>query len=561
MIEGNYVLTNAHVVWPFEAVRIVFPNGEEYLETEVANVDLMADLAVLGPIETELEPQSLTDGESLVIGSNVYLIGYPGEFESFPQPTITQGLISRLREWEALDITYFQSDASIAGGQSGGALVSERGEIIGVSGFFFTEADFALVASAIDIKARAEGLVAGEDVSGLGTWRLPTDKPGLNAENVLIDNYWDTAAFIINEPGQTELAIQVDSEIDISLLVTSIYGDEIIFANETAEGEESGEATLFLNAPHFVQIEKYTFASELIRIDSSHPLIPYSENRDQKLVQVGDTVQSMIDYPGDFDRFPIFLDAGEVINLQLESILIDPLVSIVPDRNFRDEEYLFDDDSGGGLFGLDAEFTYEAPESGRYNILVWDALGEQYGGYTLTVSETYEGAPTPMAPPPTPTPSLTEFGEMATFLDPFGDFSLQYPAEWASIEVGALSPDDTCVQALACFEKGDEIFMFILEGDLTGYEDDITIEEITEELSQALAVDGVTTISQEVREVDRNLEIGVIYLDDSTIDGTAVSTVYLGDTFFILSIYVIDNGIYEEVAPIIEYSINSFRLQ
>jgi len=82
----------------------------------VLNWDLLGDLAVIGPIETDISPTTLVDGEDLVIGSEVFLIGYPGEVEELPQPAISRGLISRKREWEAIGMTYFQTDAAIAGG-------------------------------------------------------------------------------------------------------------------------------------------------------------------------------------------------------------------------------------------------------------------------------------------------------------------------------------------------------------------------------------------------------------------------------------------------------------
>ncbi len=43
-----------------------------------------------------------------------------------------------------------------------------------------------------------------------------------------------------------------------------------------------------------------------------------------------------------------------------------------------------DDDSGGGLFGLNAELVYRAEEDRTYRIAIDDADGET-GGYTLTV--------------------------------------------------------------------------------------------------------------------------------------------------------------------------------
>ncbi|MEZ4643305.1 MAG: hypothetical protein R3E31_11335 [Chloroflexota bacterium] len=67
LIEGNYILTNAHVVWPFNEVRVVFSNGAEYLDVPVNNIDLMADLAIVGPLEVDIEPLDLVDGEALII--------------------------------------------------------------------------------------------------------------------------------------------------------------------------------------------------------------------------------------------------------------------------------------------------------------------------------------------------------------------------------------------------------------------------------------------------------------------------------------------------------------
>ncbi len=161
LIEGRYVVTNRHVVYPSETARVVFPNGAEFDSIPVKGWDLEADLAVLGPIEIATEPLPLIDGETTPIGADMYLIGYPAEFESFPQPTIVKGILSRLRQGESGRITYFQTDASIAGGQSGGALVSDTGAVIGISGSSIADGMFALVASSADLLPRIRQLIAG----------------------------------------------------------------------------------------------------------------------------------------------------------------------------------------------------------------------------------------------------------------------------------------------------------------------------------------------------------------------------------------------------------------
>ncbi len=161
LVEGRHLVTNAHVVWPFDEARVVFPNGAAYDAVPVKGWDREADLAVLGPINTAMEPVPLVDGESAPIGADMYLIGYPGEFESFPQPTIVKGILSRLRQNRSVGITYFQIDATITGGQSGGALVSETGAVIGISGFSIADGKFAMGASAADLLPRIRQLIAG----------------------------------------------------------------------------------------------------------------------------------------------------------------------------------------------------------------------------------------------------------------------------------------------------------------------------------------------------------------------------------------------------------------
>lgn len=171
LIEGGYLVTNHHVVFPFDSARVVFPSGAEYDAVPVRGWNREADLAVLGPINISVEPLPLTNGESTPIGADMYLIGYPAEFESFPQPTVAKGILSRLRQNGTAGITYFQTDATIAGGQSGGALVSDTGAVIGISGSSIAEGKFALVASSADLLPRIRQLIAGGGDPGGGDRR------------------------------------------------------------------------------------------------------------------------------------------------------------------------------------------------------------------------------------------------------------------------------------------------------------------------------------------------------------------------------------------------------
>lgn len=199
LVAGGYLVTNYHVLWPYDLARVVFPDGTEFIDVPLVAWDPLIDIAVLGPIETDISPVELSKSASIPVGSDVYLIGYPGEAESFPQPSLSRGLVSRLRSWEGAGITYIQTDATIAGGQSGGVLVSSDGEVVGVSGFVFTEGDFALVASSADVAPIVSELIAG-DTSGLRDRLVPASGQRLDSALATADleytielaNPWDS---------------------------------------------------------------------------------------------------------------------------------------------------------------------------------------------------------------------------------------------------------------------------------------------------------------------------------------------------------------------------------
>ena len=73
LVEGGYIITSYRLVWPYGAVRVVFPDGSEFEEVPVANSDPLSGLAVLGPIDAPAPPLALADGEAAAIGTDLFL--------------------------------------------------------------------------------------------------------------------------------------------------------------------------------------------------------------------------------------------------------------------------------------------------------------------------------------------------------------------------------------------------------------------------------------------------------------------------------------------------------
>ena len=388
LIEGNYVLTNAHVIWPFHAARVVFPNGSTFDQVPIKGWDLLADVALLGPINAPTQPIALHDGENIPIGSDVYLIGYPGEVEANPQPATARGVLSRLRQWEPAAVTYFQTDASIAGGQSGGALVSNTGDVIGISGFKISGGQLALVTSAADLLPRIRQLLADEDPAGLGDRRLPLEGGALR--HVLTsENYWDT--YIVNEPAGSAIEVALSGASDATFRIFDPFGNELTYT-ET----DSFDFVTQSSGPHFLVFSQ--FSDETATLTTNRRFARFVDPDQGREILVGQSLPGNMDFPGDVDFFFLHLEKSEAVEVAARSALTDPYLGIVGLRS-SEEELIEDDDSGGGLFGLDAQILFQAPYTGEYVLIVFDALGSAPGGYVISVARPQSmGVPTSQVP-------------------------------------------------------------------------------------------------------------------------------------------------------------------
>jgi len=133
--DRYYVLTNNHVV--DSATDISVKLGDQRMFTgKVAGKDDRKDLAVVYFDTKESIPVAdLGDSNALEVGDLVLAVGNPLGFEN----TITMGIVSALGrrgpQGQAISQTtdYIQTDASINQGNSGGALVNVKGEVVGIN--------------------------------------------------------------------------------------------------------------------------------------------------------------------------------------------------------------------------------------------------------------------------------------------------------------------------------------------------------------------------------------------------------------------------------------------
>lgn len=131
---GNtvYVLTNNHVVESATKVSVKL-NDQRSFEAKVVGMDARRDVALVSFETKEAVPiAALGDSSEMQVGDLVMAVGNPFGFES----TLTMGIVSALGRSAPQGQTYtdyIQTDASINEGNSGGALVNSRGEVIGIN--------------------------------------------------------------------------------------------------------------------------------------------------------------------------------------------------------------------------------------------------------------------------------------------------------------------------------------------------------------------------------------------------------------------------------------------
>ncbi len=388
LVDGGYVVTNYHVVWPYREVWVVFADGSEF-STPVVGWDPFADLAVLGPIDAPVAPLRLADGEDMTPGSDVYLVGYPAETDLYPEPSITAGILSRFHEWDVYALTMLQTDADIAGGQSGGALVNGFGEVVGISTWSFSEAGFSVATSAADDAGIVQFLIEDYETYG-GFEPLPVAEAGEFEYRVDLEHVWDSEAFAFEGEAGLVLSVEIDGPHDGEIVVGGPAG-EVASVDERYAGVESAVVELPVDGPTFVAVSTVP-ADTALRAPSSYVLsssvrlAPFEDPDDGTRLAPGDVIGGVIDYHADIDWYALNLTAGDTIVVWTDAIATDTLVYIDSPTGELDPLAL-DDDSGPALFGhsTNAELVYTAPVTGEYLVVVKDPSGAAGGDYFLGV--------------------------------------------------------------------------------------------------------------------------------------------------------------------------------
>ncbi|MCL2289527.1 MAG: Do family serine endopeptidase [Bacteroidetes bacterium] len=132
--EDGYIVTNNHVIDQASSIEITL-NDKRTFKAEVVGADPTTDIALLKIEANGLTPMHFGNSDNLKVGEWVLAVGNPFNLTS----TVTAGIVSaKARNINILNAdlkieSFIQTDAAVNPGNSGGALVNTRGELVGIN--------------------------------------------------------------------------------------------------------------------------------------------------------------------------------------------------------------------------------------------------------------------------------------------------------------------------------------------------------------------------------------------------------------------------------------------
>ncbi len=241
--QNGFILTNAHVVEGADDIWIGI-DDRPTAPARIVGIDKDTDLAVIQAAGENLPVARLGDSENLRVGDVVLAIGNPFGVGK----AVTQGIISatgRYRLGLANFENFIQTDAAINQGNSGGALINTRGEVIGISTAIISESGgshgigFAIpisLARQVMEQIITHGRVIRGWIGVSGQQLTPQlaeslgleDTPGVLVSGVLEDGPADAAGLQLGDVIQAVDGKQMDSSFEmLNHMATTPPGSKI----------------------------------------------------------------------------------------------------------------------------------------------------------------------------------------------------------------------------------------------------------------------------------------------------------------------------------------------
>ena len=551
LVEGNYIVTAAHVVWPGIGATIVFNDGTEHTDIPVVSYDLLADLAFVGPIETSAPHLEFADIESELEGNTTFIAGYSRDAE---------GLVVHRGEFLAHEWLGVANVANVSltaqpwWGMSGGPATNGTGKVIGV---LFGGRDFGSIStSSRTVSDRLDKIALGLEISDLGS-RIPSDTwEGSQEHEFVLSGPWDTKTFIFRKSSEPLVDIKVDAGEDVEYAVVNVFGGTLYgsFTGRHFRTARQRMPPIYgWDSPGFLVVRQRLDREQTVRVKSTVSLERYADSDDGRELKIGVTVAGVFDTPVDVDRYTIMMHRDQQIGVLFRypsggTVTIDH--ADAPSRGFTIHSEV----------GTDTlQFDYQAPDSGEFTIAVSPTDLQPPRAYTLLASLSSSNGPKPINPPEKLRIILASpAGEMLryTFDHPIPSVQIDYPLN--------ITGSGEQVLGAALFEQGRRGETLALEQfDLGFFDEALSIDQYVRRSVLAIGLPHRSKKVTARREVETAAGAPVVIeefeADDGKTKGVRLAYIHEGATGF-MAVFYAPAEVFDEWRPVVDYCIGTFSV-
>lgn len=364
LIAEGLVVTNAHVVWPFDAVRLRFPGGPRR-DAAVIGVDARSDLALLQVRGRLPAPVDIGTPAALDQSATLYAVGYGGAIEQAPDPRVASGPYRGSFEWEFSGVTWLAAQTAAISGQSGGALVDDRGRLVGITTFGSAAEVFAIAVD--DVLSIAENLsLSSSDVED----RRPRRSSGALDHALELEGPWEQATYLLWLPAASRT--HVETEGDVGWRALDPFGVEL------ATGSGAMDVLWPVASPGIIHAT--ADLPTAVTVESSAPLTRMVEPDDGAHIEIGGAYSGFIDVPGDQDWLLLETEAERDVTVEVEAqtrlrvALYDLRSMALLGEIVNERGFFFDEDP----------LIVSRLAPGHYVVVVED-VGAQFGTYRVDI--------------------------------------------------------------------------------------------------------------------------------------------------------------------------------
>jgi V8-like Glu-specific endopeptidase len=129
--QNGYILTNYHVIKNATRITITVP-GRQAVSARLVTTDQEKDLAILQISLRNLTALPIASSEEVQVLDSITVLGYPLPGELGTALSASDGKVNALREGNTGSTRLFQIDANVNPGNSGGPLLNNHGEVVGI---------------------------------------------------------------------------------------------------------------------------------------------------------------------------------------------------------------------------------------------------------------------------------------------------------------------------------------------------------------------------------------------------------------------------------------------